>query len=150
MCHLPRIQNTENLTGISKCIVKLYLFSPLLLLLLLLLWTTSLLFAFKGAQGKEETAPGAISTLFPSDGKHFACTCRALVSLACVWLALSVLRRRSRRALRAWLAAAPGHWRPHDCCPPYLPILPSSCLTGLSDPIHHVCDNLTEAIDWKE
>lgn len=32
---------------------------------------------------------------------------------------------------------------------PYLPIRLSCCLTGLSDPIHHVCDNLTEAIDWE-
>lgn len=100
MCHLPRIQNTGNLTGISKCTVRLHLFSSLLLLLLFL-WMTNLLFALKGAQGKKETAPGAISTLFPSDGKHFACTCRALVSLACVWLALSVPRSRSGRALRA-------------------------------------------------
>lgn len=72
------------------------------------------MFVLKGAQGKEENATGAISTLFPFDGKHFACNGTSLVSPACVWLALSVPRSRSRRALRAWPAAAPGQWRPHD------------------------------------
>lgn len=147
MCHLPSIQNPWNLTGIAKCVVRLYLFSSLLLLLLFL-WMRNLLFFLKGAQGKEEIATGAISTLFPSDGKPFACNGTPLVLPACVWLALSVPRSRSRRALRAWLAAAPGQWRPPTSGSPYLPIL-SSCLTGLSDPIHHVCDNLTEAIDWE-
>lgn len=65
MCHLPSIQNTGNLTGLSKCMVKLYLFSSLLLLLLFL-WMRNLLFALKGARGKEETTPGAMVPLAPS------------------------------------------------------------------------------------
>lgn len=41
----PNIQTMGNLTGITKCIVKFYLFSSLLLFL----WMRNLLFAFKGA-----------------------------------------------------------------------------------------------------
>lgn len=41
----------------------------------------NLLFVLKGAQGKEENATGAISTLFPFDGKHFACNAHPLCHL---------------------------------------------------------------------
>lgn len=94
----PTTENAGICTGIAKWVVKLYLSSSFLLLFL---WMRNLLFVLKGAQGKEEIATTAISTLFPSDGKCFACNCTSLVWLACVLLALSVPRSRSRRALRA-------------------------------------------------
>lgn len=47
---------------------------------------------------------------------------------------------------RLLLRVSRGHQTPSS---PYLPIHLSCRLTGLSDPIHHVCDNLTEAIDWE-
>lgn len=70
------------------------------------------------------------------------------MSLACILLAMSILRSRSRPALK--VATLPV------CCsgsveaiklPAPLFTHPLECLTGLSDPIHHVCDYLTEAID---
>lgn len=103
-CHLPSIQNTGNLSGVAKWVIKIYLFSSLLFL-----WMRKLLFVLKDAQGKDEIATTAISTLFPSDGKYFACNCTSLVLLACVLLALSIPSSRSRRALGSWL----GQQRPH-------------------------------------
>lgn len=47
---------------------------------------------------------------------------------------------------RLLLQVSRGHQTPGF---PYLPICLSCHLTGLSDPIHHVCNNLTEAIDWE-
>lgn len=63
-------------------------------------WETFCLF-LKGAQGKEEIATVAFSILWLSDGKRFGWNYKSLVSLACILLATSIPRSRSRPASKA-------------------------------------------------